>query len=397
MRRPSDPMSAVGSCLRWRRRPGSITVRPPGGPRAESRARTGASLARNGGAPDALASLAQQHTEPADPTWSKARRHRKHIVARHATTRAHELVCNQSRSVQSTEVFHGRNPGAQRSPKDAEAMISRRVLLGPGGGLAHACPPTALAPRQPPGRNRPKPAPAHGAAGHARPRPWRQGPGRDRRLRHLREAHRPRRGRGTAPATRGRPALSGGTEPRSRDVFIPLEDRVAIAQERGAALFVSMHADALTDHSVRGASVYTLADTASDAQTRGPGAAGEFGRPLRRPGLPQHLARGRPHPGEPRAAGDAHRARRGWRAASSATSTARRAAAAEPVAACRVRRAEGGRISRACWWRWGSCRTAGRGGAAPAEAPRAGRGGTCSGRSTTISPAPRPRSCAWPG
>ena len=28
-----------------------------------------------------------------------------------------------------------------------------------------------------------------------------------------------------------------------------------------------MHADALSDHSVRGASVYTLADTASDAQT----------------------------------------------------------------------------------------------------------------------------------
>ena len=28
-----------------------------------------------------------------------------------------------------------------------------------------------------------------------------------------------------------------------------------------------MHADALSDHTVRGASVYTLADTASDAQT----------------------------------------------------------------------------------------------------------------------------------
>ncbi len=54
---------------------------------------------------------------------------------------------------------------------------------------------------------------------------------------------------------------------RQRDTFIPLEDRVAIAQHRGAALFVSMHADALGDHSVRGASVYTLSDTASDAQT----------------------------------------------------------------------------------------------------------------------------------
>jgi len=54
---------------------------------------------------------------------------------------------------------------------------------------------------------------------------------------------------------------------RTRDVFIPLEDRVAIAQHKCAALFVSMHADALTDHSVRGASVYTLAEQASDAQT----------------------------------------------------------------------------------------------------------------------------------
>jgi N-acetylmuramoyl-L-alanine amidase len=54
---------------------------------------------------------------------------------------------------------------------------------------------------------------------------------------------------------------------RSRDVFIPLDDRVDRAQRKGAALFVSMHADALADHAVRGASVYTLAQTASDAQT----------------------------------------------------------------------------------------------------------------------------------
>ena len=54
---------------------------------------------------------------------------------------------------------------------------------------------------------------------------------------------------------------------RERDIFIPLDDRVGWAQRQGAALFVSMHADALTDHTVRGASVYTLSDTASDAQT----------------------------------------------------------------------------------------------------------------------------------
>jgi N-acetylmuramoyl-L-alanine amidase len=54
---------------------------------------------------------------------------------------------------------------------------------------------------------------------------------------------------------------------RARDVFVPLDERVARAQARGATLFVSMHADALSDHQVRGASVYTLANTASDAQT----------------------------------------------------------------------------------------------------------------------------------
>ncbi len=54
---------------------------------------------------------------------------------------------------------------------------------------------------------------------------------------------------------------------RHQDVFIHLDDRVSFAQERKATLFVSMHADALTDPAVCGASVYTLASTASDAQS----------------------------------------------------------------------------------------------------------------------------------
>ena len=78
---------------------------------------------------------------------------------------------------------------------------------------------------------------------------------------------------------------------RTRDVFIPLEDRVGIAQQHGAALFVSMHADALTDHGVRGASVYTLADTASDAQTAAlaqrENAADRFGGPAFRDAPPE--------------------------------------------------------------------------------------------------------------
>lgn len=51
---------------------------------------------------------------------------------------------------------------------------------------------------------------------------------------------------------------------RTRDTFVPLDDRVERARAKGAALFVSLHADALPDHSVRGASVYTLSGSASD-------------------------------------------------------------------------------------------------------------------------------------
>jgi N-acetylmuramoyl-L-alanine amidase len=70
---------------------------------------------------------------------------------------------------------------------------------------------------------------------------------------------------------------------RGRDVFIPLQDRVAIAQRRDARLFLSLHADALSDPGVRGASIYTLSDTASDAQTaalaRRENSADRFGGP----------------------------------------------------------------------------------------------------------------------
>lgn len=55
---------------------------------------------------------------------------------------------------------------------------------------------------------------------------------------------------------------------RESDRFIPLEQRVEIAQRHGASLFVSMHADALPDHEVRGASVYTLAKRASDPEAQ---------------------------------------------------------------------------------------------------------------------------------
>jgi N-acetylmuramoyl-L-alanine amidase len=55
---------------------------------------------------------------------------------------------------------------------------------------------------------------------------------------------------------------------RDDDTFIALGDRVRLAQEAGAKLFVSIHADSLSSSSgaVRGATVYTLSDRASDAE-----------------------------------------------------------------------------------------------------------------------------------
>lgn len=52
---------------------------------------------------------------------------------------------------------------------------------------------------------------------------------------------------------------------RTDDSFVPLGDRVRIAEEANANLFVSIHADMLTEPTVQGATVYTLSDRASDA------------------------------------------------------------------------------------------------------------------------------------
>jgi N-acetylmuramoyl-L-alanine amidase len=55
---------------------------------------------------------------------------------------------------------------------------------------------------------------------------------------------------------------------REDDTFIPLADRVAIARNQSAALFVSIHADALPpgEGDAQGATIYTLSDKASDAE-----------------------------------------------------------------------------------------------------------------------------------
>jgi N-acetylmuramoyl-L-alanine amidase len=55
---------------------------------------------------------------------------------------------------------------------------------------------------------------------------------------------------------------------RDDDTFVSLAGRIAIARANEAALFISIHADTLPDpFGVRGATIYTLSDTASDAAT----------------------------------------------------------------------------------------------------------------------------------
>jgi len=53
---------------------------------------------------------------------------------------------------------------------------------------------------------------------------------------------------------------------RDTDIYISLGDRVEFARERQAALFISIHADSFRVASVRGATVYTVSEEASDQE-----------------------------------------------------------------------------------------------------------------------------------
>lgn len=53
---------------------------------------------------------------------------------------------------------------------------------------------------------------------------------------------------------------------RDSDISIPLRDRIAIARAARADLFISLHADSRDNAAQRGATVYTLSETASDAE-----------------------------------------------------------------------------------------------------------------------------------
>ncbi|WP_207917162.1 N-acetylmuramoyl-L-alanine amidase [Rhizobium sullae] len=51
---------------------------------------------------------------------------------------------------------------------------------------------------------------------------------------------------------------------RSEDEFLSLAERVQIARQNHAGLFISLHADTLKQKDIRGATVYTISDRASD-------------------------------------------------------------------------------------------------------------------------------------
>ena len=51
---------------------------------------------------------------------------------------------------------------------------------------------------------------------------------------------------------------------RDADIFVSLEERVRLAHQHRADVFISLHADALAVGVARGARIYTLSDAASD-------------------------------------------------------------------------------------------------------------------------------------
>ncbi len=145
----------------------------------------------------------------------------------------------------------------------SDPAFTRRLLLGHGLGAALLLPATSAA-----AGTRPRhPAPARAAPlvvidpGHGGKDPGAIGVAGTYE-KHVAFAAAGELARQLRASGRYRVALT-----RENDIFIPLEDRVGGAQASNAALFISLHADAVADHRVRGASVYTLAAAASDAQS----------------------------------------------------------------------------------------------------------------------------------
>ena len=95
---------------------------------------------------------------------------------------------------------------------------------------------------------------------------------------------------------------------REDDTFIPLADRVKIARNQSAALFVSIHADALPrgEGDAQGATIYTLSDKASDAEAERLAEAENKADAIGGVNLTGRTDRGRRHPDRPGAARNPH-------------------------------------------------------------------------------------------
>jgi N-acetylmuramoyl-L-alanine amidase len=141
-------------------------------------------------------------------------------------------------------------------------LVAGAVVTAVGCGPSHAA--QSPGQRKPPAPPRPKPPPRHIVAldpGHGGVDPGAISPHghyeKDITLSAAREL-----ARQLDATSRFRAVLT-----RSSDTFVPLRERVVRARARHAELFVSIHADALPDMEMRGLSVYTLSDKASDRET----------------------------------------------------------------------------------------------------------------------------------
>src|SRR5437762_5346044 len=149
-----------------------------------------------------------------------------------------------------------------------DIVIARRALLALAAGIGVAgwtCRPLGA---RPAGKAKPPPRPARKPArvvaldpGHGGLDPGAISPSgiyeKEIALATAREL-----ARQLAATGRFRPMLT-----RRADIFVPLRERVARARAHHAELLLSIHADALPDSGMRGSSVYTLSDQASDRET----------------------------------------------------------------------------------------------------------------------------------
>jgi N-acetylmuramoyl-L-alanine amidase len=143
-----------------------------------------------------------------------------------------------------------------------DIIVARRALLALAAGIAVGISPIRPIGAQLPAKGRPHPRthprivaldPGHGGVdpGAISPRGIYE---KDLTLPTARELARQLEASG-----RYRPVLT-----RRGDTFVSLRERVALARANHAELFLSIHADALPDSAMRGLSVYTLSDEASD-------------------------------------------------------------------------------------------------------------------------------------